>query len=133
MTAWCAVLTLFVHAIVMGTHVPPPLAAALSQAAVVVVADEPCHDHGMDESEAPMAAHGDHGGPGKGPVGMPGHFTYCPICLSLHGGKLLGPAAAPVPVPPVAVVVATPLPADEVVHDGQPARPYAARAPPVVV
>ncbi|MCW2235645.1 DUF2946 family protein [Azospirillum canadense] len=130
-------LTLFVHAIVMGTHVPPPLAAALSQAAAVVVADEPCHDHGMDhgmaETDTPMAAHGDHGGSGKVPAGMPGHFTYCPICLSLHGGKVLGPAVAPVPVPPVAVVVTAPLPMDEVVHDGQPTRPYAARAPPVSV
>lgn len=131
-------LALFVHAIIMGTHVPPPLAAALSQATAVVVAagvaagvaDEPCHDHGAADTDRPVAAHGDHG---KVPAGMPGHFTYCPICLSLHGGKVLGPAAAPVPVPPSAVAVAAPLPVDEAVHDGQPARPYAARAPPVVV
>lgn len=128
-TAWCAVLTLFVHTIVMGTHVPPPL-SALSQAVAMAAAGadggvdagagEPCHEHGT-------------GGSGKVPAGMPGHVTYCPICLSLHGGKLLGPAAMPVPVPPVAMVAAEPLPVDAVVHDGEPARPYAARAPPVAV
>ena len=148
-TAWIAVLTLFVHAVVMATHVPPPLAAALSQAARIAVADEHCHDHGMaqagDEASGDeavedavtmaMAAmgNGHTGHESPSPAGMPGHFTYCPICLSLHGGKILGPSTAPVLALPVVAVVAPPLPPDEAVHYERPARPFSARAPPVVV
>ena len=130
-TAWIAVLTLFVHAVVMATHVPPALTAALSQATQVAVADEHCHHHAMAEAPAVDSGHAEHGSPS--PAGMPGHFTYCPICLSLHGGKILGPSAAPVLALPVVAVVAQPLPPDEAVHHERPARPFSARAPPVVV
>lgn len=130
-TAWIAVLTLFVHAVVMATHVPPPLAAALSQTAQIAVADEHCHDHEM--AEAPAVGNGHTGHESPSPAGMPGHFTYCPICLSLHGGKILGPSAAPLLALPVVAVVARTLPPDEAVHHERPARPFSARAPPVVV
>ena len=144
-TAWIAVLTLFVHAVVMATHVPPPLAAALSQTAQIAVADEPCHDHEMAPAgekagyeagtmaAAPAVESGHAGHGSSSPAGMPGHFTYCPICLSLHGGKILGPSAAPVLALPVMVVVARPVPPNETVHYERPARPFSARAPPVVV
>ncbi|MBP2311713.1 DUF2946 family protein [Azospirillum soli] len=115
-TAWLAMLVLVFHAVVMATHVPPPLAALTMQVAAAAAEAPPCHQ-----------------GHDKAPAGKATHVTYCPICLSLHGGKLLGPAAGPLLVVPVAVAVAMPLPSMDAAPGERPVPPFSARAPPAVV
>ncbi|WP_448203750.1 DUF2946 family protein [Azospirillum sp. sgz302134] len=132
-TAWCAVMSLLVHAVVMATHVPPPLAAALAQAARTVVDDAPCQKHVGHKHAGAASVQHDRSGKDAPPAGTPGHVTYCPICLSLNGGTLLGPASAPVLRPPMAVAQAMPPPPDAFHLPERPARPFAARAPPVPV
>ncbi len=115
-TAWLAMLVLVFHAIVMAAHVPPPPTALTMQEATAAAESPPCHQ-----------------GHDKTPAGTATHVTYCPICLSLHGGKLLGPAAGPLLVLPVAVAVAMPLPSLDAAPGERPALPFSARAPPAVV
>ncbi|MBK3804138.1 hypothetical protein GAY33_34265 [Azospirillum brasilense] len=114
-TAWVAALVLVFHALVMATHVPAPPAKVLSESAPFTMVGSICHS-------------------GPVPDGTPGHVTYCPICLSLGGGSLLGPAVAPAPRPPAGIVLAAaPLPADDEAGAGRTPRAFSARAPPVGV
>ncbi|MDQ2105147.1 DUF2946 family protein [Azospirillum isscasi] len=129
LTAWCAALVLVFHALVMATHVPPPLAAVLAEPAQLAVAGSICHS-----GAAPDASAGRHANHDPAPDGTPGHVTYCPICLSLGGGSLLGPAMAPSPLPPArTVLAAVPPPADDEAGAGRTPRAFSARAPPVSV
>ncbi|CCC96485.1 DUF2946 family protein [Azospirillum baldaniorum] len=85
-TAWVAALVLVFHALVMATHVPAPLARVLAESAQFAMAGSICHSGAAPDASA--APHSDHG---PVPDGTPGHVTYCPICLSLGSGSLLGP------------------------------------------
>ena len=128
-TAWCAALVLVFHALVMATHVPAPLAKLLAESTQLAVAGSMCHSGAAPDASA--IPHTDHG---PVPDGTPGHVTYCPICLSLGGGSLLGPAMAPAPLPPtIMVLAAVPLPADDEAGAGRTPRAFSARAPPVRV
>ncbi|WP_167525202.1 DUF2946 family protein [Roseomonas genomospecies 6] len=127
-TAWCAALVLVFHALVMATHVPAPLASVLVDAQRAM-AGSICHSGAAPDASA--ARHADHG---PAQDGTPGHVTYCPICLSLGGGSLLGPAVAPAPLPPAGTVLAAvPLPKDDEPGTGRAPRAFSARAPPVGV
>ena len=128
-TAWCAALVLVFHALVMATHVPPLPAAGLVESAQLAMAGSICHSGSAPDASS--AQHADHE---PIPDGTPGHVTYCPICLSLGGGSLLGPAMAPAPLPPaIMVLAAVPLPADDEAGAGRTPRAFSARAPPVGV
>lgn len=128
-TAWVAALVLVFHALVMATHVPAPLAKVLAESAPFAMAGSICHSGPAPDASA--APHTDHG---PVPDGTPGHVTYCPICLSLGGGSLLGPAMAPAPLPPAGIVLAAvPLPVDDETGAGRTPRAFSARAPPVGV
>ncbi|ALJ34092.1 MULTISPECIES: DUF2946 family protein [Azospirillum] len=128
-TAWVAALVLVFHALVMATHIPAPLARVLAESAQIAMAGSICHS-----SAAPDASAASHANHDSVPDGTPGHVTYCPICLSLGGGSLFGPAMAPAPLPPVGIVLAAvPLPVDDEAGAGRPPRAFSARAPPVGV
>ncbi|WP_200480112.1 DUF2946 family protein [Azospirillum brasilense] len=128
-TAWVAALVLVFHALVMATHVPAPLAKVLAESVPFAMAGSICHSGAAPDASA--APHTDHG---PVPDGTPGHVTYCPICLSLGGGSLLGPAVAPAPLPPAGILLAAlPRPADDEAGAGRAPRAFSARAPPVGV
>lgn len=125
LAALVAVAVLLVHAVIMGWHVPPALRT------LATLDGNICHDL------APSFAAFDGGSPDHESPDHPGlpvdHLAHCPICLSVDGGKLLGPAAGSIPGSPtrVARIVFTPPGALAAVTVGR--FSFFARAPPTAV
>ncbi|WP_146214717.1 DUF2946 family protein [Azospirillum thermophilum] len=129
---------LLAHALVVGFHVPPALRALTARtllATEAAIAASFCHagaavaaDHQAERHAGP-----DGPDPDEPPADAGDHLKRCPVCLSLAGAKLLGPANAPMLPAPRLIARADFRSGSETVPDGRRVLPYAARAPPAPV
>ncbi|SMH56749.1 hypothetical protein SAMN02982994_4163 [Azospirillum lipoferum] len=121
--ALVAVAVLLAHALVMGWHVPPSLRvlAALDGGLQGAFASGICHADpaGHDAPDTPSSPSD--------------HLAHCPTCLSVDGGKLLGPVTGPAVPPPDRTGVAAAWPAAAPSHLAGTAAGFSARAPPAAV
>lgn len=133
-----AVAVLLAHALVMGVHVPPALRALTARtllATEAAIAASFCHAEAAVavDHQAERHAGADGHGPDEPPADAGDHLNRCPVCLSLAGAKLLGPASAPVLPAPRLVAHADFRSGSETVSAARTLLPYAARAPPAPV
>ncbi|MBP2232239.1 hypothetical protein J2847_005564 [Azospirillum agricola] len=126
--ALVAVAVLLAHALVMGWHVPPSLRvlAALDGGLQDVFASGICHADRAGHDRA------GHDAPDT-PSSPSDHLAHCPICLSVDGGKLLGPVTGPAVPPPARTGVAAAWPPRTPLHRPGTAAGFSARAPPATV